>query len=62
MAESRRCQVKDYHETKQGNFIQFGIGVYHDEGNNPHQKTIAIVELDGGQVIEVDPGMIKFID
>lgn len=62
MSEPRRCEVKYSHEKKQGNFFQFGSSIYFDDGNNPHPKTIAIVELDGGQVVEVDPCMVRFLD
>ena len=60
MTEPRRCEVKYSHEIKTGNFIQYGNSIYFDDGNNPHPKTIGIVELDNGQVVEVDPHMIKF--
>ena len=54
--------MKYSHETKQGNFIQFGNSIYFDDGNNPHPKTVAIVELDGGQVVQVDPYMVRFLN
>ena len=62
MSEPRRCEVKYSYETKQGNFIQFGNSIYFDDGNNPHPKTVAIVELDGGQVVQVDPYMVRFLN
>lgn len=62
MSEPRPCEVNYSYETKKGNFIQFGNSIYFDDGNNPHAKTIAIVELENGQVAEVDPHMVKFIN
>jgi len=35
--------------------------ITYDEGNNPLQKSSAIVERDDGQVLEVEPSQIKFI-
>lgn len=62
MAEPRNCEVNYSYETKKGKFIQFGNSIYFDDGSNPHPKTVAIVELEGGQVAEVEPHMVKFID
>ena len=62
MAESRKCEVKYSSETKEAKFIRFGDSIYFDDGNNAIPKTVAIVELDNGQVAEVDPYMIKFTD
>ncbi len=59
MEETRRCEVKGFHE--KGNFVKFGQMVITDEGNNYFQRECAIVELDSGQVIEVEPSWIKFI-
>lgn len=61
MSEPRRCEVNYSFKTETGNFIQYGTSIHYDDGNNPHQKTIAIVELDSGQVAEVEPHMIQFI-
>ena len=59
MEETRKCEVEGFHE--KGNFIKYGKMVKTDEGNNYFQSDSAIVELDSGRVIEVEPSRIKFI-
>lgn len=61
MQDKRRCSVTLGHEQKEGNFVQYGNKIIYDEGNNALQKTIAVVELDDGYVVEPDPGHIRFI-
>ncbi|MDP9996476.1 hypothetical protein J2W28_006945 [Variovorax boronicumulans] len=34
----------------------------YDEGNNAIPKTVAIIEKDNGQVIEVEPSTVRFLD
>jgi len=60
MEERRKCIVSDYSKTTNGYFIQFASKVISDEGHNKFQNTIAIVETDDGQVVEVEPGQVKF--
>lgn len=59
MEETRKCEVEGFHE--KGNFVKYGKMVKTDEGNNYFQSDSAIVELDSGRVIEVEPSRIKFI-
>jgi len=61
MKETRRCTVRLSHEKKEGNFVQYGTKIIYDEGNNPLQASSAIVEMDDGSVVEVEPSRIVFI-
>ena len=61
MKETRKCTVRWSHKTEEGNFVQYGTRIIYDDGNNPLQKSSAIVEMEDGQVVEVDPSQIKFI-
>lgn len=57
MSEPRRCKVQG----QQGTFVQYGQTPYTDEGNNPiGMRTVAIVEMDSGHVVEVPPSLITF--
>lgn len=63
MAEQRPVEVdRGYSGKKSGKFHQFGQSPFSDDSGQYHTKTVAIVELDDGQVIEVDPKSMKFTD
>ncbi|WP_153065806.1 hypothetical protein [Achromobacter xylosoxidans] len=58
----RKCEIHIYGKIQAGNFYRFGDSIYFDDGNNPMPKTVAIVELADGKVVEVEPNQIRFID
>lgn len=61
MSDPRPCSVYFGHGDKQtGMFIQYGTRVIYDEGNNPIQVSSAIVEMDSGRVVEVEPSTVIF--
>lgn len=59
--ESRRCVVSTFHNKPEGNFVKFAPVKFYDEGNNPYAAEQAIVELDDGRVVTVNPNEIRFI-
>ena len=59
--ESRRCIVSSLHSKPEGSFVKFAPVKFYDDGNNPYTAEQAIVELDNGQVITVDPDGIRFM-
>lgn len=63
MTEPRKCKVVSLSggTAEVGNFIQYGNQIWYDEGNNGHPRVIAVVELDSGEVVEVEPKRIRFI-
>lgn len=61
MSESRKCEVVIDGDAYYGDFIQFGSHVIYDESNRMHDVTRAIVELDNGQVVLVEPNKIRFL-
>ncbi|AVI67721.1 hypothetical protein CKQ84_18715 [Shewanella sp. WE21] len=52
--------VVDYGGTYSGTFIKYAAIAYMDEGNHPYTAEKAIVELDNGRVVTVDPSQIRF--
>ena len=62
MAQRRECIVNYGHEKKNGFFHGFGQGIKHDSMDNAFANTYAIVELEGGNLVEVDIHMVTFID
>ncbi|WP_288476660.1 hypothetical protein [uncultured Pantoea sp.] len=60
--EKRRCEVTAFHRIKEGYFIKFAPIKFLDESNQPYVAEQAIVELDGGEVVTVNPNQIKFIN
>lgn len=59
--ETRRCKVLSRHDKPEGTFIKFAPVRFYDEGNNPYAAEQAIVELDNGKVLSVNPDEIHFI-
>ncbi|KEA54659.1 hypothetical protein DT73_00405 [Mangrovibacter sp. MFB070] len=58
--EPRRCIIESMYEKPEGNFVQYApIEVYDDSGQM-HTPVKAIVELDDGKVLTVDPKSIRF--
>lgn len=43
-------------------FHQLGNDIYHDDGNNPHSRTVAIVEDSNKQLRMLPPYRIRFTD
>ncbi|EIV8497388.1 hypothetical protein M2G36_22145 [Vibrio vulnificus] len=62
--QRRKCLVKlnSYDQPSQGYFETFGNQERRDEANNPYVITVAIVELDDGRVVSVEPTNIKYIN
>lgn len=58
--ERRECRVVAYGETKTGMFVKYAAIKFMDEGNHPYTAEQAIVELDNGTVVTVDPTQIRF--
>lgn len=58
----RPCIVSfDHKPSEEGRFHRWGNTIYHDDANQAHDRTLAIVELAAsGQVIEVDPHRVRF--
>lgn len=59
--ETRRCKIVSMHNHPEGTFIKFAPVKFYDEGNNPYAAEQAIVEMDNGKVVTVNPGEIQFI-
>lgn len=59
--ETRRCKVVTLHDKPEGTFVKFAPVQFYDEGNNPYAAEQAIVELDNGRVITVNPDGIQFV-
>ncbi|WP_205955165.1 hypothetical protein [Pantoea stewartii] len=59
--EKRRCKVTGMHNSPEGDFVKFAPMKFYDDGNNPYAAEQAIVELDNGKVVAVDPNQIQFI-
>lgn len=58
--EKRECVVVEYGDKKKGMFVKYAPIKFLDDANQPYTAEQAIVELDNGDVITVDPGCIKF--
>jgi hypothetical protein len=63
MAETRECIVHggEHGEPKRGWFHQFGTSYYSDGAGDQHDRTVAIVEMEDGRVIEVEPSQVRFV-
>lgn len=59
--ENRRCKIVGRHDKPEGVFVKFAPVKFYDEGNNPYAAEQAIVELDNGRVMTVNPDEIQFI-
>jgi hypothetical protein len=46
-------------EKVEGYMVQYGTQIIYDEGNNPLQKTVAIVEADDGRILQVEPSNVR---
>lgn len=63
MVETRPCEIaQSWGPAKVGTFHRWGTAITYDDANQPHDKSIAIVELEDGKVIEVSPSEVKFTD
>lgn len=51
-----------YDKVQNGLFHTWGCGIQTDENGNNFAITFAIVELDNGQIVEVPPMNIQFLD
>lgn len=60
----RQCYVEGYSadENDTYTFIKFGKMSVSGEDNNPYQVDCAILEADDGNILEVAPSDIKFVD
>ncbi|AVD59474.1 hypothetical protein [Morganella morganii] len=59
--EKRKCAVISIHDKPQGDFIKYAPIKMLDNANEPYTAEQAIVELDDGRVVVVDPSDIRFI-
>lgn len=59
--ENRRCKVTAMGTVAEGTFIKFAPVAAYDEANQLHTPERAIVELDNGRVVTVNPDEIRFI-
>lgn len=60
---TRPCLIlRDYSEPIKGKFHRWGNEVVYDDGNQPHDRTIGIVEVESGEVRQVTPREIQFTD
>lgn len=58
---TRPCEVKrSYASPIKGTFHRWGSRVAHTEANDIFQVTVGIVEGEDGNVMEVEPHLIKF--
>ncbi len=63
MGELRKCQIKrEFLDPLTGVFHQWGSKIGYGEGDQPFQVTYGVVELDSGEVKEVAPASIVFLD
>lgn len=62
MNERRKCVVLEHPNRINCLFHEFGKKIIYDDGNNPIAFSIAIVEKEDGQVLEVVPSKIMFVD
>ncbi|MCX8895532.1 hypothetical protein [Vibrio parahaemolyticus] len=58
--ERRECKVFDYGQTYKGTFVKYAAIEFRDDANQPYTAEKAIVELDNGKVVTVDPGQVRF--
>ena len=58
----RKCEVLVDTEWHEMTFHLFGTEIVWGEDNMPHEKTIAIVEGQRGQVRSVEPDHVRFLD
>lgn len=58
--EKRKCKVVDNGSEKIGTFIKYAPIEKFDEANHSYIAEKAIVELDDGRVVAVDPQSIRF--
>lgn len=61
MSQLRKCKVvRPYQETVDATFHQWGSKSVYGDGENSYPETVALVELEDGQMLKVDPECIKF--
>ena len=58
--DKRECIVSDYGKQEKGMFVKYAPIQFYDEANHPYTAEKAIVELDSGQVVTVDPQCVRF--
>lgn len=59
--DQRKCIVSDYEKQEKGTFVKYAPIQFYDDGNHPYTAEKAIVELDSGRVVAVDPQCIRFV-
>ena len=59
---TRKCQVFHDGTRQEATFHRFGSEIVHGSDNEPKERTVAIVEVQGGQVVTFPPDKIKFLD
>lgn len=62
MDEPRSCTVPVNGVRTDGKFLSFGDSIFYDDGGKALARTVAIVELPNGDVVEVQPSQVKFTD
>ncbi|WP_064546085.1 hypothetical protein [Kluyvera georgiana] len=60
--KTRRCRIVDAYEQEEGTFIKFAPIRFFDESNHPYVCEQALVEMDNGKVVTVNPGLIHFLN
>jgi hypothetical protein len=58
--DRRECIVVNYDQRDKGVFVKYAPIEFRDDGNQPYVAEKAIVELDDGRVVTVDPGQVRF--
>lgn len=59
--EQRRVVVTGLYDKPEGTFVKFAQMKFYDDSNQLHTAEQAIIELDDGRVINVEPSSIRFI-
>ncbi len=58
--EKRECTVLDYGNKERGIFIKYAPIQFYDDANHSYTAEKAIVELESGRVVTVDPQCVVF--
>ncbi|MFA7819358.1 hypothetical protein [Aeromonas dhakensis] len=61
MDKTKKCFVaRGYGESTPAEFHRWSDTIVYDDGNQPHNLTVAIVEYEDGQIAQVEPPKLKF--
>ncbi len=62
MAKTRKCKVVVDGAFQEATFHQFQKQIVHGSDNEPRERTVAVVELRNGKLVNFEPTNVRFLD